>query len=273
MPTACAGGSPGDKTLGLSPHMDAGTVERWIDPGYQKVYENVFAGDWRGYDPFDAHTPAGDARDSFARGVQHVPHLSGLDGADAARAEGRHAAPDPDRRGHLLRAPSRASGRRCGGRSLRGGAGPRARRQPEWHPDLMAGLVSIPEVMPGDTVWWHTDICHAVADEHAGKEYASVHLHRLGARLREEPRLSPEAEARVSGRAFAARLRGNGLRGRFQGPGDGEGSDRSRPRPNGFVTTPDVYCRAAVGCSRLACGCTGASVRARDHLIASNIMI
>ena len=45
---------PGDKTLGLSPHMDAGTVERWIDPGYQRVYERVFAGDWRGYDPFDA---------------------------------------------------------------------------------------------------------------------------------------------------------------------------------------------------------------------------
>ena len=45
---------PGDKTLGLSPHMDAGTVERWIDPGYQKVYESIFAGDWRGYDPFDA---------------------------------------------------------------------------------------------------------------------------------------------------------------------------------------------------------------------------
>ena len=45
---------PGDNTLGISPHMDAGTVERWIDPGYQKVYENIFAGDWRGYDPFDA---------------------------------------------------------------------------------------------------------------------------------------------------------------------------------------------------------------------------
>src|SRR6202140_106225 len=39
---------PGDKTLGLSPHMDAGTVERWIDPGYQRVYENICAGDWRG---------------------------------------------------------------------------------------------------------------------------------------------------------------------------------------------------------------------------------
>ena len=45
---------PGDKTLGISPHMDAGTVERWIDPGYQKVYEHIFAGDWRGHDAFDA---------------------------------------------------------------------------------------------------------------------------------------------------------------------------------------------------------------------------
>jgi hypothetical protein len=46
--------------------------------------------------------------------------------------------------------------------------------KPEWHADMMAGTISIPEVMPGDTVWWHTDICHAVADEHAGKDYASV---------------------------------------------------------------------------------------------------
>ena len=27
---------PGDSTLGLSPHCDAGSVERWIDEGYQK---------------------------------------------------------------------------------------------------------------------------------------------------------------------------------------------------------------------------------------------
>ncbi len=45
---------------------------------------------------------------------------------------------------------------------------------PEWHADLLAGLVSIPEVHPGDTVFWHTDICHAVGDEHAGREHASV---------------------------------------------------------------------------------------------------
>jgi len=45
---------------------------------------------------------------------------------------------------------------------------------PEWHQDLISGLVSIPEVQPGDTVFWHTDICHAVADRHAGNDYASV---------------------------------------------------------------------------------------------------
>jgi hypothetical protein len=28
--------------------------------------------------------------------------------------------------------------------------------------------------MPGDTVFWHTDICHAVGDEHAGRECANV---------------------------------------------------------------------------------------------------
>ena len=45
---------------------------------------------------------------------------------------------------------------------------------PEFHADLITGMVSIPEVPPGDTVFWHTDVCHAVGDRHSGKEYASV---------------------------------------------------------------------------------------------------
>jgi hypothetical protein len=43
---------------------------------------------------------------------------------------------------------------------------------PEWHKELMAGMVSIPEVQPGDTVWWHPDICHATSTP-AGKTRAS----------------------------------------------------------------------------------------------------
>ncbi len=165
---------PGDKTLGLSPHVDAGTVERWIDPGYQRVYEHVFAGDWRGYDPFDAthrlrtHEIPSPAVCSMFRTFQGWSALTRQGPKDGTLrliplAEGityvllRALQDDVHETDLCGAAPGRALG-----------------MSPEWHPDLMAALVSIPEVMPGDTVFWHTDICHAVGDEHAGSEYASV---------------------------------------------------------------------------------------------------
>ena len=165
---------PGDKTLGLSPHMDAGTVERWTDPGYQKVYENIFAGDWRGYDPFDAKHRL-DTREipspavcSMFRTYQGWTALTRQGPNDGTLrlipiAEGiayvllRALQDDVEEWDLCGAAPGRALG-----------------VSPEWHADLMGGLVSIPEVQPGDTVFWHTDICHAVGDEHAGNEYASV---------------------------------------------------------------------------------------------------
>ena len=44
----------------------------------------------------------------------------------------------------------------------------------QWHPDLMPGIVPIQTVSPGDTVWWHPDVVHAVGNEHRGKDYANV---------------------------------------------------------------------------------------------------
>ena len=165
---------PGDKTLGLSPHMDAGTVERWIDPGYQRVYERVFAGDWRKYDPFDAThrletceipSPAVASVFRTYQGWTALTRQGPKDGTLRVIpiAEGisyvllRALQDDVPENELCGAAPGRALG-----------------VKPEWHAEMMAGTVSIPEVMPGDTVWWHTDICHSVADEHAGKEYASV---------------------------------------------------------------------------------------------------
>jgi hypothetical protein len=165
---------PGDKTLGLSPHMDAGTVERWIDPGYQKVYEAIFAGDWRGYDPFDAthrsqtHEIPSPAVCSMFRTFQGWTALTRQGPTDGTLrlipiAAGiayvllRALQDDVEEADLCGAAPGRALG-----------------VSQEWHPALTAALVSIPEVMPGDTVFWHTDICHAVGDEHAGREYASV---------------------------------------------------------------------------------------------------
>jgi len=165
---------PGDETLGLSPHMDAGTVERWIDPGYQRVYAPVFAGNWRAYDPFDGThrlsteeipSPAVCSMFRTYQGWTALTRQGPRDGTLRLIpiAEGISYV--------LLRAlqDDVAEDDLCGaapGRALAVSA--------EWHPDLIDGLVSIPEVQPGDSVFWHTDICHAVADRHAGTEPASV---------------------------------------------------------------------------------------------------
>jgi hypothetical protein len=165
---------PGDRTLGLSPHMDAGTVERWIDPGYQRVYAKVFAGNWRAYDPFDGaerlHTrempsPAVCSMFRTYQGwtaltpqgpndgtLQLIPIAQGISYVLLRALQ--DDVPETDLCGAQ---PGRALG-----------------VSPEWHAELLAGLVSIPQVQPGDTVFWHTDVCHAVADEHAGRDYASV---------------------------------------------------------------------------------------------------
>src|SRR3954451_6990692 len=45
---------PGSSSLGLSPHVDGGSVERWLEPNFRNVYRHVFSGNWREYDPFDA---------------------------------------------------------------------------------------------------------------------------------------------------------------------------------------------------------------------------
>ena len=130
---------PGDKTLGLSPHMDAGTVERWIDPGYQKVYGNIFAGDWRGYDPFDAthrlqtHEIPSPAVCSMFRTYQGWTALTRQGPKDGTLrlipiAEGiayvflRALQDDVDEADLCGAAPGRALG-----------------VSPEWHPELIAG--------------------------------------------------------------------------------------------------------------------------------------
>src|ERR1700728_3876685 len=43
---------PGSASLGLSPHVDGGSVERWLDENFRKVYRHVFSGNWRKYSAF-----------------------------------------------------------------------------------------------------------------------------------------------------------------------------------------------------------------------------
>lgn len=165
---------PGDTTLGLSPHMDGGSVERWIDPGFQKVYATVLSAAWRAYDPFDARHRLS------TREIPSVAVCSMFRTYQGWTALTRQGPRDgtlrlvPIANGiayMLLRAlqDDVAEDDLCGaqpGRALSA--------TDQWHPALIAGLVSIPTVEPGDTVWWHPDVVHAVGDEHAGSDHASV---------------------------------------------------------------------------------------------------
>lgn len=59
---------PGDAAFALGPHMDGGSVERWMREGYGLggVYDAVFEGDWETrYDPWDGSTRVKAASDLY----------------------------------------------------------------------------------------------------------------------------------------------------------------------------------------------------------------
>ena len=165
---------PGDNTFGLSPHSDAGSVERWIDKGYQKVYRHIFNGNWNDYDPFDA---------SFRTEISEIPSpavshvFRTFQGWTALTKQGPND-------GTLQLIPIAKNivyilyrsllddvpdDSLCGalpGRALNTSS--------EWHALSLKALTSIPQLYPGDTVWWHPDITHAVEDVHIGENYSNV---------------------------------------------------------------------------------------------------
>jgi hypothetical protein len=165
---------PGDSTLGLSPHSDGGSVERWCEPTFRYVYREVLQGDEQAFDPFDAdgrtatHEIPSPAVCSAFRTFQGWTALSRQGPGDGTLRLVPIAKTTP---WMLLRAlqPDVPEGDLCGaqpGRAL--GA------MPQWHAPLLAGLVPIPRVEPGDTVWWHSDVIHAVEDQHTGSGYSNV---------------------------------------------------------------------------------------------------
>lgn len=166
--------APGDTTLGLSPHIDAGSYERWVDPAFQKIYQKIFSGQLDQYDPWSAayrtqtREYASPAVSSMFRTFQGWTALTEQGPGDGtleilpiansiAYILMRALKNDVPENELCLAKPGRALG-----------------IDNEWHPDLMPGIVPIQTVAPGDTVWWHPDIVHAVGNEHHGDEYANV---------------------------------------------------------------------------------------------------
>ena len=165
---------PGSESLGLSAHCDGGSVERWIEPNFRQVYRHVFSGNWREYDPFDG---------AWRTDVQeiHSPTVCSMfrtfQGWTALTPQGPgdgtlQLVPIANAMVYiLLRAlqDDIAEDDLCGampGRALSIKA--------EYHAPLFQSLCSIPPMQPGDTVFWHSDVIHAVEDAHRGTGYSNV---------------------------------------------------------------------------------------------------
>jgi hypothetical protein len=165
---------PGDATLGLSPHSDGGSVERWCEPSFHHLYREIIEGDPLAFDPFDAEgrtqtkeIPSPAVCSAF-RTFQGWTALTRQGPGDGTLRLVPIAKTMPYM---FLRAlqPDVPEGDLCGaqpGRALSASS--------QWHPDLLEALVSIPQMEPGDTIWWHSDIIHAVEDEHKGSGYSNV---------------------------------------------------------------------------------------------------
>ncbi|RAR61316.1 uncharacterized protein DUF1479 [Paraburkholderia unamae] len=165
---------PGSESLGLSAHCDGGSVERWLDENFRRVYRHVFSGDWRRYDAFDAawRPQAREIRSptvcSVFRTFQGWTALTPQGPGDGTL----QLVPIANAMVYvLLRAlqDDVADDDLCGampGRALS--------ISPQWHAPLHQALSSIPLMQAGDTVFWHSDVIHAVEDAHRGTGYSNV---------------------------------------------------------------------------------------------------
>jgi len=166
---------PGDNSLGLKPHIDGGSVERWIDEqGFRGVFRHLIQGDWQAYEPFDA---------AFRSQTQEIPSPAVC--SMFRTYQGWVAlTPQGPTDGTLNLVPiSRALGwmflralqddvpedELCGAMASRA-----LMCDPKWHGLLLEALIPIPMMQPGDTVWWHPDVIHAVEDQHQGEGYSNV---------------------------------------------------------------------------------------------------
>ena len=165
--------TPGDATLGLGPHIDGGASGRWLDAAQRATYRAVFAGDPLAFDPFEAAgraAPGGEDANACTmfRTWQGWTALSAQGPGDGTL----RVLPVARAIAWVLLRPLLAD---VAAESLGGAEAARALWiTPALHGPLLRGLVPIPPVEPGDTVWWHPDLIHAVEVRHDGTRPSNV---------------------------------------------------------------------------------------------------
>lgn len=176
---------PGDAKFALGPHTDGGSLERWEDPTYSKVYSKIFNGLWEQYDAYDARFRL-DANMDLYNGAGACSMFRLFQGWLAMSRTGpgegtlkvcpllQHASAY-----QMLRPLFNLETNQLDLDSAEFPGSVQAAAQeydPVSHPhlELQDTMLSIPKVEPGDYVAWHCDTIHAVDAEHKGKNDSSV---------------------------------------------------------------------------------------------------
>lgn len=178
----------GDKFFALGPHVDGGSIERWENPNYRSVYQKIFQGCWEDVDLFDG-THRIDANMSMYNTVGGCSIFRSWQGwLSLSAVEPGHGGLKVN---PLLKQVTsywilRPFFKRFNGKdpwildrsSVWQGAIPGRGQEinETFHPDLnlSKSMISIPEVRPGDMLFWHCDSIHSVDAEHRGQSDSSV---------------------------------------------------------------------------------------------------
>ncbi|WP_158784214.1 DUF1479 domain-containing protein [Pantoea sp. BAV 3049] len=165
---------PKSSSLGLSPHVDGGSLERWLDENFRHVYRHIFSGNWQQYNPFDGEGRT-EVREFASPAVCSMFRtFQGWTALTPQRRQGGtlNLMPVANVMAYIL---LRAIQDDVPEDDLCGAAPGRALSVSEkWHPLLLEGISSIPDMAPGDTVFWHCDVIHAVENEHLGEFDSNV---------------------------------------------------------------------------------------------------
>ncbi|GAA6064369.1 hypothetical protein JCM10212_004102 [Sporobolomyces blumeae] len=189
---------PGDAVFALGPHVDGGSLERWVDPGFRSCFKQVLAGgpephkrldSWDLSPRLNATTDLYDGKGqcSVFRGFQGWTSLS-----HTSPGEGTlQVFPDVNLASAyiILRPffrPRRGREDKLGfddwevdldSTDFPGSVkGKGQELSPSSHPHLRLAetMTSIPAVAPGSQAFWHADVVHSVESVHRGASDSSV---------------------------------------------------------------------------------------------------
>ncbi|KAF8135193.1 hypothetical protein EV363DRAFT_1322754 [Boletus edulis] len=192
---------PGGHWGNFPPHIDSGAIERWEDESFRRCYEDILTGNWRQHDPYELENRLNARISLYGRPGQASVFRSfqgWLAMSETGPTQGTlRVFPDVQLSNAyvILRPFFRPTVPEDSPDILdpknwkfdistadfpgifpldRGYKGPLPTPKQHPHLRLEETMTSVPQVYPGDMVFWHCDMVHSVETEHTGSTDSAV---------------------------------------------------------------------------------------------------